>query len=149
MTQMRHWLNAVREGAEAERFLYHFTDQENLPDILEMGVRPLSYWGTMRVAMYYEGALYRGDRTAILRVPLANFDPEYMEPDMRGLQDPPPATVTFSDLTDDEISDAWDTIENPTWEDCLNLIGSISYRGVMMITKKNIFSTTNNKRRRR
>ena len=142
MTSMRRYMDAIQTLTEApaERFLFHFTDQDSLDDILETGVRPLSYWGTMAVAMWYRSSLYRGDKPVILRVPLISFDHNYLEPDMRGLQDPPPSSVI--EMTEEDVSEAWDTIENPNWEDCLNLIGSVSYRGIVRVTEKNIFSTT-------
>lgn len=136
-------MNLLAE-APKKRFLYHYSDAEKLPDMLRDGVKPLSYWGEMCIAMMYRDSMYRGNRPIILRVPMGRFDPAYFEPDQRGIEYPPSLHVLsmcrdHGMTSSDEIGERWAAIDNPGWEDSLNLIGSVSYRGIMPIRKADVW----------
>lgn len=126
--------------SEPKVFLYHLTSADALEDIFDRGIDPVSYWGTLPVVRYYRSMkLHTGD-PMIFRVPLDRFRPALLLPDMRGIQEPPSASVI--DMTEDEVSEAWDE-SNQTWQDSLNLIGSVAYEATVPVTLRDVFRDPN------
>lgn len=117
-----------------KRYLFHLSSAHALESILERGIDP-GYWGALPIIRYYERMKLHVGNPLIFRVALDRFRQDLLEPDMRGLQDPPDASVI--EMTEDELEQAWDE-SNQTWEDCLSLIGSVSYRGVIAVTEEDI-----------
>lgn len=126
----------MAEAAMPKQYLFHLTSTDALESIIERGIDPPSYWGVLSVVRYYERMKLHVGEPLIFRVPLDQFRPMFLEPDMRGLQDPPDSSVT--EMTEDELEDAWDESDQ-TWQASLNLIGSVAYHGVMQVTNRHIF----------
>jgi hypothetical protein len=72
----------------------------------------------------------------VFRVPFSAFRTAYLEPDLKGIQDPPSAEVTG--MTEDEVGAAWDA-SGQSWQDSLKLIGSVRYGMQVAVTTKNLY----------
>lgn len=118
------------------RSLYHLTAATNVESIIKDGVRPISYWGQLSVVHYYRRLLlHNSDRAMILRVSFENFLAGSFEPDIRGIHHPPNEAI---EMTDAEVGAVWDQSAQ-TWQNCLDLIGSVAYRGVVPINAANVY----------
>jgi hypothetical protein len=105
--------------------LYSVTAAENLPSIAKEGLRAGSYWTSRKdVANYYAETIEDEDQTPVyLRIQLSALDASHLAPDTNGIEEP----LTFTlGMREEEISSRWDDSDK-TWNDCLDLIGSLRY----------------------
>jgi hypothetical protein len=109
-------------------YIYRAISRSRLDQIIQEGITDISYWGNDEVAEYYlEDIQDNEEDGVILRYPLASLNPDLIEPDFPGIEEPLTHTLKMSE---EEIWDKWKN-GTQTWIDCLDLIGSIRYRGVI------------------
>ena len=121
---LKEWMKEDFDGS-----LYHVTPRSNLSSIQANGIKPISYWATGTICDYYrEDIEDNGDEPIVFEVSLNKFDPTLLEPDFPGLEEPLTYTIHASE---EEIWEAWEAT-NKSWEACLDLIGSVRYKGIMI-----------------
>ena len=120
---MRKFINIVTEG-QSEIILYHATPVEKLESIRKEGVAPISYWGSIETAEYYA----EDTESVIIGVPISAFDHNLLEPDYPGIEEP----VTYSTIgkPESQVIAEWSACEG-TWQDSLEIIESVRYKGVV------------------
>ena len=115
-------------GKEFDGNLYHVTPADNVQNIESNGIQPVSYWGIGRITNYYiEDVEGSNGEAKVYHVPLSEFDKTLLEPDVNGIEEP--LTHTLG-VNEEDIWNKWE-LSDKTWQDSLNLIGSVRYRGVV------------------
>lgn len=123
---MRKWINLIESMTdEFDGYLYHVAPAEQAESIAREGIRPVSYWAIGSVHDYYVEEVSESGEAKIYRVPLTDFDASLLEPDYPGLEEPLTYTLKMSE---EEVWEEWESSEQ-TWRDCLDIIGSVRYRG--------------------
>lgn len=118
----------LAESIEPDVLLYHVTPQQNVDAIQRDGVKPVSYWGIGDLADYYIEAIQdEGHRPAVFAIKLSELDPSLIEPDHPGIAEP---ITTAIDKSEEDVWEEWEACDG-TWEDSLNIVGSVSYKGVV------------------
>lgn len=107
--------------------LYHVAPSHARDSIQKDGIRPVSYWSCREeIANYYAETIKDdGDTPVTYEVALSKLDPTLIEPDYEGIEEPLTHTLKMSE---DEVWDEWSGSDQ-TWQDCLEIIGSIRYQG--------------------
>ena len=138
MTTMRDLMMIVEEAnTAAVEWLYHLTDDENVDAILADGFEPGSYFGSLAIIRFYiKMKLHRGQHPVIFRVPLSRFETSHLEPDLKGIEDPPSSDVI--EMTGDDVEQAWDNSAQD-WKTSLELIGSVRYEQRLIVSSDDIF----------
>lgn len=129
MNDIRHWI-ALCESMEHDfdGYLYHATSAEKLDNIQDTGLQSGSYWGTAAIVEYYiETIEDEGKTPVVLKALLSAFDPTKLAPDRPGLEEP---ITTVVGMNEQQVWKAWKKSKQ-TWQDCLNLIGSVRYNAIM------------------
>ncbi len=127
---MRQIINRLNEALE-DTILYHVTSASNVERIQQEGVRPVSYWSTDDLVDYYsETIVDEGGQPVVFRISLNDLDPQLIEPDYPGIDEP---ITTVIGMSEEKVHQVWEA-SSQTWNDSLKLIGSIRYRGVVRPT---------------
>jgi hypothetical protein len=120
---------SVQSAKPDGTWLLHVTSAEKLDEIRAEGMRALSYWSARSdIHDYYTEVVEdEGDEPVTLMVPLNALDPGLLEPDHPGLQEP---ITTVLDKSEMEVWREWKATDR-SWKACLDLIGSVRYRGAI------------------
>ncbi len=112
------------------RHLYRAVESHYVAAVLQNGLTGdrMTYWGDLNVATYYAEAIAdEGHEPVILRAALSAFDHTAMEPDYPGIEEPLVHTLRMNEET---VWNRW-TKTDQNWQACLDLIGSVRYRGIL------------------
>lgn len=103
--------------------VYHVTTANNLPGVMETGLRPRSYWARDEglTAYYSDCVRDEGEEPVVLTLPLSVLTSLELLPDRPGLEEP---ITTVVGMGEEEVWEAWEET-GQTWKDCLDLIGSV------------------------
>lgn len=103
--------------------VYHVTTANNLPSVLESGLRARSYWAKdpELTAYYSECVREEGQEPVVLALRLSVLSSFELLPDRPGLEEP---ITTVVGMGEEEVWEAWEET-GQTWQDCLELIGSV------------------------
>ncbi len=109
--------------------LYCAIDRDRLSSIATDGMPSGSYWTSLRdMASYYEDVLWDDEKEpAVLVVDLEYLDETCLNVDRPSLDEP---ITKVLGMDEDEIRDLWTEMPG-TWQDCLQLVGSIFYKGII------------------
>lgn len=107
--------------------LFHATDAANLDGLRTEGLRGPSYWSARDdIHSYYiETIEDEGKDPLTLIVDIDDLLAGLLEPDMPGLEEP---IATVLGMREEDIRAAWENGDR-SWSACLDLIGTLLYRG--------------------
>lgn len=113
--------------------LLHVTASDNLDGIRADGVTGLSYWAVREdIHAYYVETVEDEEKEPVtLMVDLDDLDPNLLEPDHPGLEEP---ITTVLGMSEDEVWEEWQETDQ-SWNACLDLIGTVRYRGIIPADK--------------
>lgn len=126
---MRSWITIIESiEDDFDGYLYHVSPSSNAKSISNTGIQPVSYWSIGKITDYYEEEVTEDSGEAIVfKVPISQFDESLLEPDYPGIDEP--LTYTLG-MSEDDVQEAWDKSDQ-SWRDCLDIIGSVRYRGIV------------------
>lgn len=103
--------------------VYHVTTASSLFSVMETGLHPRSYWASDGVLTDYYSECVReeGQEPVVLTLPLEVLATFSLQPDRPGLEEP---ISTVVGMSEEEVWEAWEETDQ-TWQDCLELIGSV------------------------
>lgn len=109
--------------------LYHATSREKADAFLRDGMPAhVSYWGVYEIAAYYaETVEDEGLVPVVLSVGLSDLEEALLRPDMPGIEEP---IATVIGCREADVIAAWSACEG-TWRDCLDIVGSLTFSGVV------------------
>ena len=130
---MRNFIDLV-EGVN-DTMLYHVSPERFREVILRDGVKPRSYWAIESVSEYYEEDAGDNGDYFIIALPISRFDENHLVPDLPGIEEP----VVYSTMgkSSSRVYAEWTEAEG-TWQDTLEIIGSVAYDAPVRITSKDI-----------
>lgn len=115
--------------------LIHVTSQENYESILRDGtMRDGSYWSNSdSISDYYAECILDEDETPVyLEVEVDDLDQNLLEPDHPSISEPIMTALREHhgwgrNIGEEHVWDEWKT-KGGTWQDSLDLVGSVIYR---------------------
>lgn len=112
--------------------LYHATSQKSLQIILkEKAISHNSYWANnIELAEYYMETIEDEGKQPVL-LSIETNESDIFSPDMPGLEEP---ITTVVGISDDEVWENWQNSQQ-TWEDSLNIIGSVIIQNTLNIDR--------------
>lgn len=123
----------LREGFDFGCYLYHGTSDIYTEALLSGGFTKRSFWTRSEdLAFYYSREVVEevGGEEIVLKVPCEKFDASKFEVDWPSVEEPI-TTIIEPDEEEWEQSDK-------TWQDCLDIYGSVIYEGTLKITEDEI-----------
>jgi len=115
--------------------LYHGTSVNAHGQIMATGgfMKAPSYWGTPEIAEYYAEVVAEedGSEQVILELPISAFNVAALVPDQNSIAEP--LTYTLG-RKEEELFTEWEGSDG-TWEDSLEIYGSVRYNAAIDISK--------------
>ena len=94
------------------------------------GIKANSYWAEYGIAEYYAETIEdEGDEAVFIQAPMSAFDVSLLKPDRPGIEEP---ITTVIEKDEEEIWEEWEK-SNQTWQDSLEIIGSVRYDGIITL----------------
>jgi hypothetical protein len=121
---------AAQKSRFHDEMFYHATSRKNLKSIVKKGIKPHSYWtNNSALADYYAETIEDDDEEpVIIGVRFEVFDENFLNPDFPGIDEPISTAINKNSSI---VYHEWET-SNRTWEDSLDIIGSICYHQSIM-----------------
>jgi len=120
--------------------LYHATSTKHLESILNEGyISHNSYWAdNIELAEYYMETIEdEGEQPILLSI--KTNDTDVFSPDMPGIEEP---IATVVGLSDNEVWERWEE-SSKTWEDSLEIIGSVIINNVVPVDRLSLVDKDN------
>jgi len=109
-----------------------------LPAILAEPLPPGTHWGSYRMAEYFAHQALGdrpGDEPVILAVPLSEFDPQFLRPDLEMTRDP----VFEEDVEEEGLDEQW-ALSDKGWQDCLECYEAVVYDAPLELRPEHVMS---------
>jgi len=119
--------------------LYHGTSEKAYKAIIRNDYKMTapSYWATLEVAEYYAEVAAEEDGSnikVVIEMPIGLFSSDHLAPDDNSIAEP--LTYTLG-MTETDLYDQWQSSDG-TWEDSLEIYGSVKYNAVVDIRQGNL-----------
>jgi len=116
--------------------LYRGITSADLRASLEAPLRPGTHWGSYRMAEYFATQALEdrpGEEPVILAVPLAEFDPRFLRPDLEMVRDP----VFEEDVESEGLDELW-AGSDKGWQDCLSYYEAVLYDAPLTLKREHV-----------
>jgi len=116
--------------------LYRGITSADLRASLEAPLRPSTHWGSYRMAEYFATQSLDDrpeEEPVILAVPLSEFDPRFLRPDLEMVRDP----VFEEDIDEEGLDEQWASSEKG-WQDCLACYEAVVYDAPLTLRPEHV-----------
>jgi len=116
--------------------LYRGITSSDLEASLEGPLRPGTHWGSYRMAEYFATQALEdrpGEEPVILAVPLSEFDPSFLRPDLEMVRDP----VFEEDIDEEGLDEQWAS-SGKGWQDCLTCYEAVVYDAPLTLRPEHV-----------